>query len=127
MGLFVGKLRYDRIYDENNEFTGNIELITAFGYFSNKGEEIWCKKGFVSDGMSVPKACWWFEHPFGKGLKAGIIHDKIFRDPSINIGFFMANAIFAEALMDCGVSWWKAKTMQRLVDAFGWMNYKRRV
>ena len=73
--------------------------------------------GFSSDGASVPKALWWMYHPFGRYLRAAVVHDWFCVTQSIN--YKEAALVFREAMKVCGVNKWRRNKMYWAVKLFG--------
>ena len=83
--------------------------------------------GFVSDGKSIPFWYRWRFRQLGEGIRGAVIHDWIYRTPSVCISRTVADWIFAEAQrLDCvghheiGVQWIAVRTG-------GWFSYRKRV
>ena len=81
--------------------------ITPSGYSFIYGTEIYIPKGFITDGMSIPK---WLQpvigEPFeGNTLRAAIVHDYLCNCKCETQAF--THGIFREILKLDGVSKWK--------------------
>jgi len=74
-------------------------------------------EGFASDGASVPKALWWMYHPFGRYLKAAVVHDWFCVTQTID--YKEAALVFREAMEVCGVNRWRRQKMYWAVKYFG--------
>lgn len=73
--------------------------------------------GFVTDGVTSPRALWWFEPPCGKCFEAAILHDYLIRYKVVNKK--SADKEFYQALVeDVGTSKFKAKLMYYAVKFF---------
>lgn len=106
----------------------SVELQTSL-QFNLYGKIFTVKKGFVSDGMSIP---WLFQpligSPFEKPfVYAAIIHDWYYRTQTIDRN--LADTIFRSMLAKSGVPAWKCSAIYLSLRAFGWIawrnNYKK--
>lgn len=106
----------------------SVELLTAL-QFNLYGKVFTVKKGFVSDGMSMPRLFRWligdpFEPQF---LYAAVIHDWYYRTQTIDRN--LADTIFRSMLAKSGVPAWKCSAIYLSLRAFGWIawrnNYKK--
>lgn len=71
-------------------------------------------QGFVTDGFTLPWFVRWFHNPFGKGLKAAIVHDyELAKNRNPN-----AHIIFRDLLIECGVNKAKAQVMYLAVTVY---------
>jgi len=95
-----------------------IELNQPLIYYSDHlGRSVSVPKGFRSDGASVPRALWWIYHPFGRYLKAAVVHDWYCVTQSIS--YTDAAIVFREAMAVCGVNKWRRQKMYWAVKLFG--------
>ena len=95
--LFVkdaGMRRGDRIF----------RLASPFRYFSSLGM-ITAPEGFITDGASVPRAFWPIFGPFGKYLKAAVIHDYLYSVNNKHYTRKQSDLLFKEAMFNDGVPW----------------------
>lgn len=113
MGQFISEFKYTRIS------TRLIILRKPLRYKDSSGVIYEAPRGFKSDGMSIPRAFWWFKKPFSKGLRAGVIHDFILECPDIKMSFTEADNIFREALRAADVNYFTAKIMEWATDLNG--------
>lgn len=100
-----------------------VELVTSL-QFNLYGKIYTVKKGFVSDGMSIP----WlfrpligdpFEQPYVYGA---IIHDWHYRTQNIDRN--LADTLFRSMLKKSGVSGWKCSAIYLALRAFGWIAWR---
>lgn len=77
------------------------------------------KKGFHSDGASVPDFAWGIIPPFGKHLLAAVLHDKLYRTTAYDLTKKQADQIFHELMLQNGVSEQRAYLMYLAVRWFG--------
>ena len=77
--------------------------------------------GFVSDGLTLPKAARVVVDRQGPGLRAALIHDWMYINAYISKDF--ADKVFYDQLIDDGVPEWKAIIMYHAVKLFGEGNY----
>lgn len=83
-----------------------------------KGYEI--PIGYQTDGASVPQLLWTLLPPSGRHSRAALLHDWLYDN---RIGTRkQADVLFLEAMLEDGVSKWKAYTMYWGVRLFA--NYK---
>ena len=73
--------------------------------------------GFPSDGASVPRPLWFMYHPFGRYLRAAVVHDWFCFTQSID--YKDAAIVFKEAMEVCGVNRWRRQKMYWAVKFFG--------
>ncbi len=85
---------------------------------------IYIKKGFVTDGASIPKLFWTLiGGPLGRYAPAAVPHDKLYRFQTRSR--LEADNIFLEAMGVLGVSWWKRRSMWLAVRFRGWVPWNR--
>ena len=82
------------------------------------------KKGFRTDGESIPRAVWFITgHPFqGLGLPAAVIHDILYG--SEYYPREKADLIFKQLLERNGVNWFRAMMRYRFLRMFGGLTWK---
>lgn len=100
-----------------------VELVTSL-QFNLYGKIYTVKKGFTSDGMSIP----WlfrpligdpFEQPYVYGA---IIHDWHYRTQNIDRN--LADTLFRSMLKKSGVPQWKCSAIYLALRAFGWIAWR---
>ena len=89
------------------------ELLEPF-WFSWRGEKHapifeTIPVGFVTDGLSIPRFYRWRFSASGKGFRAAICHDWLYRQATVPRG--VCDQVFREGLEFCGVSWWERNVM----------------
>ena len=114
-------------------------LLTDFRYSSDLADAvITVPEGFVYDGASVPRAAWNIVRPFGRTLRASVIHDWLYDqrgrwDPAMFAVLGddtgegareIADAIFREAMRvdrvpPWNVTWFQREGSYRAVRTFG--------
>ncbi len=114
-------------------------LLADFRYSSDIADAvITAPEGFVIDGASVPRAAWSIVRPFGRTLRASVIHDRLYdtrgRWPGelfVVVGADtgeearkLADDIFREAMrVDAAepwnVTWFQREGSYRAVRTFG--------
>jgi hypothetical protein len=90
------------------------KVAQAFHYTNDAGGIIEVPAGFVTDFASVPRFLWPIVPPFGKYTRAATVHDWLYdqhRKGKAHYSKAYADAIFLEALQDCGCSWWTSTVM----------------
>ena len=78
------------------------ELLQEFRCFY-KGEWITVPKGFITDGISVPKMFWSLIGPFSDAFSAALVHDWFFSPFNDKYDWKTSNWIFYEIMKDCCV------------------------
>ena len=73
--------------------------------------------GFYSDGASVPRILWWLYHPFGRYLRAAVVHDWFCVTKTND--YKTAAKVFREAMQVCEVNAWSRNAMYWAVRLFG--------
>lgn len=86
------------------------------------------KKGFLSDGGSVPKACYSIVgHPFEGYLPACAVHDLLYRkDNGYDLTRAEADMILRDLMADLGYSWAKRWAFWSSVRAGGWRSWQKK-
>jgi len=103
MSRFLNKL----IYRQSTEIVDGeaeeiITLTAGLAYSSDiLGRGVFVPSGFKSDGASVPRRLWGWFPPFGKYLRAAVVHDYFC--VTHNIDSVTAAKVFREAMEACGV------------------------
>jgi len=94
--------------------------------YTNDGISITIKKGFITDGASIPRWLWSFTgSPFvGKYRKAAVLHDYIYRYRLYNKKD--ADLLFYKIMLESGVSKFKAKLFYLALYFFGRKDFKKK-
>jgi hypothetical protein len=92
-------------------------------YQDGTTDEITAKKGFKTDGSSIPRWFWWIESPFGQSAYAAVIHDYEYQEKVSTRK--EADLRFYYGLRHCGIVKWKRECMYRAVRMFGWYRWNR--
>jgi hypothetical protein len=122
MGRFISDLKWSAVSDKDGNWDKKtIHIDRDFMYITNDGIDVIVNKGFICDGLSIPYGFRWAVKPHGKGLRAGVIHDKIYDNKTKNRK--LADKILLECLKDCGVSAPVRGIMWACVRSFGWLFY----
>lgn len=90
-------------------------ILEADYIYSINGFLITVPKGFITDGASIPKSLQWIYDPYGKYIKAAVIHDYLYskyNDTGINRT--LADKIFDFIMKETGVN---AKTRRKFYVA----------
>ena len=116
MGIFVGKLRIERVDSKH------WKLLEPLTYLANDGRRIVVPAGFVADGASIPRLLWPIVgHPMnGKHAEASFVHDYLY---ATQAGKAYADLIFLEAMKTRKVSVVRRKSMYYAVKWFGHSAY----
>lgn len=103
---------------------GKAILLEEYVYEIN-GYLIRVPKSFITDGASVPKSLQWLYNPFGKYIKAAVIHDYLYSTyNNTGINRTLADKIFRHIMQETGVD---NKTVRRFYTAvryFGETSWK---
>ena len=78
--------------------------------------------GTTTDFASIPRTFWSIFPPFGRYIRAAILHDYCYQN-----GLFsrkIADRLFFEEMMKDGVAQWKSILMWKAVRLFGKQAYK---
>ncbi len=78
--------------------------------------------GFVTNFASVPRLFWSVLAPWGRHMKAAVMHDYLYRTGCVPRKD--ADKLFYRMMKELGVSWWRRSTMYRTVRLFGAKHYK---
>ena len=108
-------------HPEGREWTLEEGLVYKTG-----GMTLVVPKGATTDFASTPRILWSVFPPFGRYNKAAVLHDHIYRTPSLDISRARADAIFLEAMITCRVPGFKRLVMYWAVRLFGGFSYQRR-
>ena len=88
--------------------------------YSINGYDIKVFKGFVTDGASVPKSLQWLYNPFGKYIKAAVIHDYLYSTyNNTGINRTLADKIFNFVMKETNVDVRTRRKFYAAVRCFG--------
>lgn len=93
--------------------------------YSISGYDIKVFRGFITDGASVPKSLQWLYNPFGKYIKAAVIHDylySVYNNTGINRT--LADKIFKHIMKETGVDDRTVRRFYNAVKYFGETSWK---
>jgi hypothetical protein len=118
-----------RLYAHNHN--GAVWILTHYFRYTHPDFPIvTVPVGTMTDGASIPKIFHSILGPNGPWFRAAVIHDYLYNPASnrchAGITRDMADRIFLQAMMDCGVGWLTRRTIYRAVRMFGWIPYKKR-
>lgn len=103
---------------------GKAILLEEYVYDIN-GYLIRVPKSFITDGASVPKSLQWLYNPFGKYIKAAVIHDylySVYNNTGINRT--LADKIFYFIMQETGVDKRTCRRFYAAVRCFGETSWK---
>ena len=103
---------------------GKAILLDDYVYSIN-GYDIKVFRGFITDGASVPKSLQWLYNPFGKYIKAAVIHDylySVYNNTEINRT--LADKIFKHIMKETGVDDRTVRRFYVAVKYFGETSWK---
>jgi hypothetical protein len=78
--------------------------------------------GFVTDLASTPRPIWWIYPPFGRYLKAAVLHDYLCS--VLGLEKRLVDAVFFTAMAASKCPWWERFPIFWAVRLFGWTVYK---
>ena len=108
------------------EFISNKKAVLLQDYiYSINGYDIKVFRGFITDGASVPKSLQWLYNPFGKYIKAAVIHDylySVYNNTGINRT--LADKIFKHIMKETGVDDRTVRRFYNAVKYFGETSWK---
>ena len=103
---------------------GKAILLDDYVYSIN-GYDIKVFRGFITDGASVPKSLQWLYNPYGKYIKAAVVHDylySVYNNTGINRT--LADKIFKHIMKEIGVDDRTVRRFYTAVRCFGETSWK---
>lgn len=120
MGQFLSPLQLTLIHEATGSERAKYILSAPLCYKSRHlRDAVIVPTGFITDLASVPRIPLAWLIAGGIGDRAAVIHDYLYAETKVRRG--TADAVFLEALLDTGVSAWRARAMWAAVRAFGWV------
>jgi hypothetical protein len=106
---------------------GKAVLLEDYVYSIN-GYDITIFKGFVTDGASVPHSLQWLYNPFGRYIKAAVVHDFLYSCyNNTGINRTLADKIFRYIMQEIGVDNRTVRRFYAAVRAFGETSWKKKI
>ena len=106
---------------------GKAVLLEDYVYDIN-GYLIRVPKSFITDGASVPKSLQWLYNPFGKYIKAAVIHDYLYSTyNNTGINRTLADKIFRHIMQETGVDNRTVRRFYTAVRCFGETSWKKKI
>ena len=103
---------------------GKAILLEEYIYDIN-GYLIRVPKSFITDGASVPKSLQWLYNPYGKYIKAAVIHDYLYSCyNNTGINRTLADKIFRYIMQETGVDNRTVRRFYTAVRCFGENSWK---
>ena len=103
---------------------GKAILLDDYVYSIN-GYDIKVFRGFITDGASVPKSLQWLYNPYGKYIKAAVIHDYLYSCyNNTGINRTLADKIFKHIMKETGVDNRTVRRFYNTVRCFGETSWK---
>lgn len=90
--------------------------------YAGREQQFAVPPNFKTDGASVPRVMWHLLPPFGRYLKAAVIHDYLYVTRPVSRKD--ADGIFRRIMREAGVSKPKRYIMWAAVRVFGWVYWK---
>jgi len=91
--------------------------------YTGAEKQFFVDAGFTTDGASVPRFLWHVLPPFGRYLKAAVIHDHLYVTREVSRKD--ADGIFRRMMREAGVNKVKRYTMWAAVRLFGWTVWRK--
>jgi hypothetical protein len=114
---FATRLEIREVNEDNTLW----ELTTPLVYKGNT-QVLVAPIGLKTNFASVPKMFWSVLAPWGRHMKAAVMHDYFYQTGCISR--LDADGLFYRMMRQLGVSWWRRQTMYRMVRLFGSKYYK---
>lgn len=106
---------------------GKAVLLEDYVYSIN-GYDITIFKGFVTDGASVPHSLQWLYNPFGRYIKAAIVHDFLYSSyNNTGINRTLADKIFRHIMQETGIDKRTIRRFYIAVRCFGETSWKKKI
>ena len=106
---------------------GKAILLEEYVYDIN-GYLIRVPKSFITDGASVPHSLQWLYNPFGKYIKAAVIHDYLYSCyNNTGINRTLSDKIFRHIMKETGVDSRIARKFYAAVKYFGATSWKTKL
>ena len=106
---------------------GKAILLEEYVYEIN-GYLIRVPKSFITDGASVPKSLQWLYNPYGKYVKAAVIHDYLYSCyNNTGINRTLADKIFMHIMHETGVDNRTVRRFYNAVKYFGATSWKTKL
>ena len=106
---------------------GKAILLEEYVYEIN-GYLIRVPKSFITDGASVPKSLQWLYNPFGRYIKAAVIHDYLYsKYNNTGINRKLADKIFKYIMKETKVNNSTINKFYRAVRVFGEMSWQDKI
>lgn len=103
---------------------GKAILLDDYVYSIN-GYDIKVFRGFITDGASVPKSLQWLYNPYGKYIKAAVVHDYLYGVyNNTGINRTLADKIFKHIMKEIGVDDRTVRRFYAAVKYFGVTSWK---
>lgn len=102
-------------------------VLHEFRFVTRNGDVITVPAGAETDFASIPRFFWRIAAPSeGKHRKGAVVHDWLYRTPTVPISKARADDIFLEAMTVEGTPWAIRLIMYRAVSLFGGGSYRKR-
>ena len=106
---------------------GKAVLLEDYVYDIN-GYLIRVPKSFITDGASVPKSLQWLYNPFGRYIKAAVVHDYLYSCyNNTGINRTLADKIFRQIMEETGVDSRIVRKFYAAVKYFGATSWKSKL
>ena len=106
---------------------GKAVLLADYVYSIN-GYDITIFKGFVTDGASVPHSLQWLYNPFGRYIKAAVVHDYLYSAyNNTGINRTLADKIFNFIMKEINIDSKIRRKFYIAVRCFGETSWKKKI
>ena len=106
---------------------GKAVLLEDYVYSIN-GYDITIFKGFVTDGASVPHSLQWLYNPFGRYIKAAVVHDYLYSAyNNTGINRTLADKIFNFIMKEINIDSKIRRKFYIAVRCFGETSWKKKI
>lgn len=96
--------------------------------YSINGYDITIFKGFVTDGASVPHSLQWLYNPFGRYIKAAVVHDYLYSAyNNTGINRTLADKIFNFIMKEINIDSKIRRKFYIAVRCFGETSWKKKI
>lgn len=114
---FLNRLQIQELDEEHRDW----QLLSPLKYKGND-ETFEAPADFITNFASVPQVFWSVVSPWGRQMKAAIMHDYFYKTGCVSR--LDADRLFYRMMKELGVSWWKRQVMYRAVRLFGSKHYQ---
>ena len=116
--MIKGSVKLEHVKGTDRDF-----LVSKGFWYLDKNFYVRVKKGWITDGASVPRLFWNIFPPVaGKYLEAAVLHDALYKSQRVKRS--EADRLFYKAMKDLGVAFWKRLIIYLAVRIGGWLSWR---